>query len=324
MRYLLFLSLLIVSQTLFANQWHTLNQQIQFITPNPDARYLATNQALVHGDNCSVLIDAHGDFVALEALAKQLKQTLKQPLCYLINTSSDTEQVLGMALLKYYFPNAKWFAPNYVSENFASYQDALSDKIQAFTASQTLSQQRLKNNNNAWQSKLQLARKRINTWQAVKLTAPMVNKPLTQNLSLGSHTLELKQVKAATNGDLLVLSKQHQGLFGGYTVNPIPYVSQGHFHLWHAQLNLLEQSNIKWLMPAQGKPYKRTALIKPMAFLELANASQVSEPPLSLSKMYADNTFTQTRLAMLFKLAQRNFSEQRGLKPIKQSAKTLL
>lgn len=304
-----FFALLISFITAFsasATQWLKLDDKTYLIAPHSSARYLTSNQAILLGKQCAAIIDAHGDFTALESFLEQVSKRISQPICHLISTSSDTEQILGMMLLAHALPNARWHAPNYVFNNFAHYENALAEKLSRFEQSLQLSQARFASaQNEELQQRLDTAKQRIEKWQVAKLARPSTLLNERANFDLGEHLITISTHHGATGADLAVFSHANSGLFAGLTVNPIPYVQNTDLAPW---LSLLEQfssaKNIAWFLPAQGKPYKNAALLKPMRFLKSVMESDTKTLPAELNKLYKNDEITQTRLRLMFELAK--------------------
>ncbi|HAG38661.1 MAG TPA: MBL fold metallo-hydrolase, partial [Pseudoalteromonas sp.] len=62
--------------------WQQINENVQFLKQQDKLRFYDSNQVLIEGEQCALMVDASGNFAAVEALAKLLKKHLKTPLCY--------------------------------------------------------------------------------------------------------------------------------------------------------------------------------------------------------------------------------------------------
>ena len=304
----LFFALLYIffSFSVSATQWLKFDEKTFLVAPQPDARYLTSNQAVLAGQQCAAIVDAHGDFSALENFASEVKKRITQPICHLISTSSDEEQILGMILLSNEFPDAIWHAPNYVINNFADYKNAFNDKLERFESSLTLSKSRFElQNNETLRQRLKTAHKRLINWRSIQILTPakLVNTP--KNIELGEHKLIINTFQGATQSDLSIFSHYNSGLFAGLTVNPIPYVQHHDLKQWLevlTQFTLLERAT--WLLPSHGKPYKNKALRKPIIFLESVLNMGTKNLPDNLIKLHKQDEVTQTRLRLMYELAK--------------------
>lgn len=306
MRFLISLVIFCLHSTVMAKQWHKVDPNTFIIAPAKKASQYQANQAILVGKTCAAVINSHGDFSILEHSINQIKQRINLPVCYLISTSSNTSEVLGMAILQRAFPSAKWIAPQYVQDNFNDYQAAYQDKIATYSKSYQVSTQHhaQAKHNSDWKNKLHIAQQRILDWQSISLKKPV---SLTKQLSLGAHTLYIEEHKAATQGDLFVYSNINKALFAGLSVEPIPHVTHTNIEQWQQILRKLHQDmKISWLLPSHGRPYQREALKKPIAFLEAVkeyNPILPASPPKLLTTLYSNNQQQQTLLTQLFQLA---------------------
>lgn len=306
MRFSFALFFIFASFSATATQWLKFDEKTFLIAPPTSARYLTSNQAILIGQTCAAIIDAHGDFSALERFVSEVKRQIPKPICHLFSTSSDVEQNLGMMFLSNEFPNATWHAPNYVSKHFYEYQNALEEKLSRFKQSLQLSQSRLEIHSNAqMQQRLNKAKARIEKWQSAAFSSPTLLNAAQVTLDLGEHSLVVEKIKGATQGDLSILSHHNLGLFSGLTANPIPYVQNSDLVAWLATIKKLHLAEkVTWLLPAQGKPYKLKALQKPISFLEAAINSDSMAMPKALLAMYKKDEITQTRLRLMYELAK--------------------
>ncbi|TMN89104.1 hypothetical protein CWB72_11620 [Pseudoalteromonas phenolica] len=306
MRFFFALLFIFISISASATQWLKFDDKTFLIAPPSDARYLTSNQAILVGQRCAAIIDAHGDFSALENFASEVKKRIPQPICHLFSTSSDEEQILGMMLLANEFPGATWHAPRHVSQHFNEYQSALKDKLSRFEKSLQLSQSRVEIQSNAQlQQRLNKAKARIDKWLSTSFSSPTLLKAAQVTLDLGKHSIVVEEIEGATQGNLSILSHHNLGLFAGLTTNPIPYVQESDLEAWFTTVKKLRHAEkVTWLLPAQGKPYKLKALEKPISFLEAAINSDSMAMPEALLAMYKTDELTQTRLRLMYELAK--------------------
>lgn len=60
-----------------AIEWQPLSANIQFLKQPERLRFYDSNQVLIEGSECALLVDASGNFAAVEQLVTELKQRLK-------------------------------------------------------------------------------------------------------------------------------------------------------------------------------------------------------------------------------------------------------
>ena len=134
----------VATQANAAVSWETINPNIQFLKQENKLRFYDSNQVLIEGDECALLVDASGNFAAVEQLANDLKKRLKTPLCYLVATHYHDDHLLGMAVMQHFYPDAKLIVHQQVDKNFSVYQKAFNDQLDSYEKSIELSYQRLK------------------------------------------------------------------------------------------------------------------------------------------------------------------------------------
>jgi len=307
MRYSLFLlAILFTPFAALATHWLKLDEKTYIIAPTKDARYLTSNQAILLGKDCAIIIDAHGDFTALDDFISDVKKRISQPVCHLVSTSSDTEQILGMMILAKAFPKAQWHAPSHVVNDLPVYRSAFLEKITRFKQSLQLSQEKLAGEQNAdIHQRLSIAQDRINAWQHTTYSTPVPLKDGKMSIELGEHKLDLEQFIGATQADITVFSYYNAGLFSGLSVNSIPYVQDTDLVSWLSSLQKFTQtSEITWLLPAHGKPFKKAQLNKPIHFLNSVLTHEGKAVPKWLEEVYQKDQHTQTRLRLMYELAK--------------------
>ncbi|MCG7535660.1 hypothetical protein [Pseudoalteromonas sp. OOF1S-7] len=313
-----FMLLLALTPPATATSWHIVSPQITLIAPEPKARNILPNMALIQGNACSALIDSHGDFVALEQLINQLKARLKTPLCHLIATSSSAHQLTGLALLKQAFPDASVHLPTAPQLNEHTMRAALDSQLSNFAKSIELSEQRLSQlttqQQGPWQTRIALAKQRLARWQTLQSIALRQQAALPAQLELGGLTLQLTQFHGQSGYDLSVFSVQHGALFAGHSVNLLPYVRHT---TWQSSLQLIQNTpELDWVMPAFGKPYKAAQLHLPVAFMTLAHqqlANGNTHMPHSITALYQSQPYTQGQLNQHFDQAIKVLRHKKAL-----------
>ncbi|NOU52724.1 hypothetical protein HG263_19645 [Pseudoalteromonas sp. JBTF-M23] len=314
MRFIFAAIISLLCSVTYANQWHSIDASTWLVSPSKSARYIQENQAIIVGKHCAAIINAHGDFVALENMINTAKQKLQIPVCYLVSTSADTQQVIGMAMLQRAFPSAKWYVGQAVFDNFSLYQQALEDKLALHRKSLTLSTKRLSqvDDKQQIQKHIDIAKQRLDDWQNLGLSTPQILPKQTQTaLELGAQSVILSAVEAFSSADIFVFNPANGALIGGNSVDPLPEVRHEHISHWLEHLNTLKtDSKVSWLLPAHGKPYKKQALELPITFFEALNKGlSTKEVKQRLSSKYGEyDAQTKRRLIHYYQLAQRRIA----------------
>ncbi|ESP95186.1 hypothetical protein [Pseudoalteromonas luteoviolacea] len=305
----LFFLLLLPIQSLAAT-WHPIDDHTTLIQPAKQASYLLPNQALIQGDKCAALVDSHGDFVAIELLIAQIRSKLTVPLCYVLATNLDLKQLSGVMLLQGAFPETVIYTASYGHENTqlnSALEQEIAHKLQGFEQSLQLSEKRIasapKSAQLDWHAKLQQAKQRLARWRALK--APkitQIDKPL--HLELGNFILHAKPLHGYKGHGLYIQTPSNGALYGGHTVNPLPYVAQSNTQAWHNTLRSIEQSEaFNWVLPSFGKPYKKSQLHLPIAFFELLNSAHTPQKLSELRQVYLKHNISSVQFNAYFEQA---------------------
>ncbi|MCF6438989.1 hypothetical protein L1077_06070 [Pseudoalteromonas luteoviolacea] len=303
----------LLSPLTYAANWHTVDQYTTIIEPVKEARYLLPNQALIRGQKCAALIDSHGDFVALELLIAQIRSNLTTPLCYIVVTNLDPKQLSGLVLLKSAFPESTIYTVKDTSSSTrplsAIIKDEVEQKLLGFKQSVLLSEQRIakapESEQLMWIAKLQQAKQRISRWQSMPI--PHIEQiTKVTSIELGNYPLLLSPIQGFKGTALHVYSQSNQALFGGHTVNLLPYVAQTNSSRWQHTLYTLEKnSQVKWILPGFGKPYKRAQLHLPLRFLSLLNAPDTQLQIAKLRQDYLQNGISAEQFDAYFEQAEK-------------------
>lgn len=269
----LFLTLSVYSQTSFAAvTWQQVNDNIHFLKQQDKLRFYDSNQVLIEGEKCALMVDASGNFAAVEALAAQLKKHLKTPLCYLVATHFHDDHLLGMAVLQHAFPKAQLIVHKQVADDFAIYQKAYQDKLAGYEKSIELSYQRLATlpaqEQTQWREKLSLAKQRFLRWKTLSLNKPLTAISQQKTIDLGNFNVQINPEQAHTNGDLTLTTNNGSLLIGGDIVDWLPYPGHGELQNWQALLErYINQSNLRTILPGHGGKLKKEQLKQPLLFL---------------------------------------------------------
>lgn len=273
-----------------AIEWQALSTNIHFLKQPKKRRFYDSNQVLIQGNKCSLLVDASGNFAAVEQLVTQLKQRLKTPLCYLVATHFHDDHLLGMAVMQYYYPDAKLITHQQVTSDFSQYQQALTNKLEGFEKSIELSYQRLATLPDAeqaqWREKLTLAKKRLFRWQNYRLTPPKISISEPKTLDLGGYKLTINPHQAHTNGDLTLLSDNGKILIGGDIVDWLPYPGHGELTQWQELLKYyIKNKTLSLFIPGHGDLVDKVKLKQSLTFLETITKQAKNNPEASIEQL---------------------------------------
>ncbi|MDO6636304.1 MBL fold metallo-hydrolase [Pseudoalteromonas carrageenovora] len=270
---LLSFTLLSLAQSAYAAvTWNTINPHIQFLKQQDDLRFYDSNQVLIEGDKCALLVDTSANFAAVEQLAEDLKKRLKTPLCYLVATHYHDDHLLGMAVMQSFFPDAKLIVHQQVNTNFNQYQKAYTDKLDTYEKSIELSYQRLasvaKEEQDQWRSKLELAKSRLFRWQEYQLNEPQITINAPKKINLGGFEIMINPHQAHTNGDLTISTNNATVLIGGDIVDWLPYPGHGELEKWQILLEqYINDENLSVIIPGHGGVLTKEQLKQPLSFL---------------------------------------------------------
>ncbi|MBQ4838348.1 hypothetical protein [Pseudoalteromonas luteoviolacea] len=305
----LFFLLLLPIQSLAAT-WHQIDKHTTLIEPAKQASFLLPNQALIQGEKCAALVDSHGDFVAIELLVAQIRSKLTVPLCYVLATNLDLKQLSGVMLLQGAFPEAVIYTAKYTHENTqlnSALKQEIAQKLQGFEQSLKLSEKRITSAPESaqldWHAKLQQAKQRLVRWRTLKSPKiTEIDKPL--HLELGNFALHAKPLHGYKGRGLYIQAPKNGALYGGHTVNPLPYVAQSNTLAWYNTLRSIGQSDsFNWILPSFGKPYKKSQLHLPIAFLELLNSAHTPQQLNELRQVYLKHNVSSEQFDAYFKQA---------------------
>lgn len=283
-----------------AISWQTINNNIQFLKQQDDLRFYDSNQVLIEGDECALLVDTSGNFAGVEQLVVELKKRLKTPLCYLVATHYHDDHLLGMAVIQHFYPNAKLITHQQVSADFKTYQKAYTDKLDSYEKSIELSYQRLasipKEEQTAWREKLELAKTRLFRWREYKLNPPDIALVVSKSVDLGSFELNITPHMAHTNGDLTVTTNNESILIGGDIVDWLPYTGHGQLESWQTLLKqYIGNEKLSLIIPGHGGILNKQQLKQPLAFLNALTEHVKSNQNLTIESLI--ETFPQKVLA---------------------------
>ncbi|WP_372762923.1 MBL fold metallo-hydrolase [Pseudoalteromonas sp.] len=273
-----------------AMTWQTINPNIQFLKQPDTLRFYDSNQVLIQGNKCALLVDASGNFAAVEQLVRELKQRLTTPLCYLVATHFHDDHLLGMAVLQHFYPNAQLITHQQVNTDFALYQQALATKFDGFEKSIELSYQRLAtlpdDEQAQWRIKLERAKQRLFRWQKYSLNSPDISISNSKTLNLGDFAVTLNAQQAHTNGDLTVTTNNGRILIAGDIADWLPYPGHGELNNWQAVLKrYINDTKLQQIIPGHGKLLTKTQLQQPLLFLTTITEHVNNHPQQSIEQL---------------------------------------
>lgn len=290
-KYLLVILLFTVNSYAHANvSWQSITPNVIFLKQPNALRFYDANQVLVQGSKCALLVDASGNFAAVEQLANDLKKHLKTPLCYLVATHFHDDHLLGMAVLQHFFPHAKLIVHQQVANDFARYQYALNNKLQGYEKSIELSYQRVmtlsKEEQLLWQERLTRAKQRLLRWQTYELNPPAIAIKTATKLELGSYKVTLTAHQAHTHADLALIVDNGQTLIGGDIIDWLPYPGHGQFPHWQILLkSYINNPALTRFIPGHGNILNKADLQQPLAFLTAITEHVKNNPELALEQL---------------------------------------
>ena len=287
---LLVFSVLFPITSFAATQWQTISPHVEFLEQPSELRFYDSNQVLIKGQQCALMVDASGNFAAVESLIKQLKSTLKVPLCYLVASHYHDDHLLGMAILQHYYPDAQLVVHKQVATEFSSLQQAYTNKLDSYEKSIELSFQRLAEQPIAeqqnWRDKLNVAKQRLLRWRQYPLQKPAfsVSEPLT--LELGNYPVMVSPHQAHSYGDLTLSVEDNGILIGADIVDWLPYPGHGNFANWITTLTQFSaDQRIHTILPGHGSMLKRDDLHQPLRFLKAIQKHVINHPEQNLIQL---------------------------------------
>lgn len=323
---LLSFSLVAPCSAVAATQWQTISPNVQFLEQQRALRFYDSNQVLIEGDKCALMFDASGDFAAVEATVKQLKSTLKTPLCYLVASHFHDDHLLGMAILQHHFPDAQLIVHQQLATEFSQLQQTYTNKLDSYEKSIELSLQRLAQQPEAqqqhWQNKLNLAKQRLLRWRQYQLQPPQTYVVDSLTIELGNYPVTINAHQAHTNGDLTLSAENHRILVGADVVDWLPYPGHGNFNNWLQILTQLHSDQrIKIILPGHGSVLKRDDLQQPLNFLHAIQQHVTNYPEQDLVQLQQSFNQQFAKDYQVDEIARKAYPLflEAGLKRVKQS-----
>src|SRR5579863_3186687 len=110
-----------------------------FISNNTTHTWQDGNTTVVIGDRCVAVVNAPANYLAKLHLA-EIKKITSKPVCYVINTHSHRDHVLGNYVYKDAFPNALIFQQEYTARISDRVNPAAVDALKGKSAADQLKQ----------------------------------------------------------------------------------------------------------------------------------------------------------------------------------------
>ncbi|WP_105264826.1 MBL fold metallo-hydrolase [Pseudoalteromonas sp. T1lg76] len=302
--------------------WQTLSDHVEFIEQPAKLRFYDSNQTLIQGEQCALLVDAPGEFTQTEAFIGELKKQLRVPLCYVLASHAHDDHLLGLALVQKHFPDAQLIVHHSLGENFHLAHEQLNERLDGFVKSIALSTQRMEKlpeqEQQAWRDKIARAQTRFKQWQSLRFSTP--DKVISQatELDLGKLNVELLPFAAHTQGDIAVLVKADKLLIGADMVDTLPYPGEANYQAWLMALDELSQLPVTQVLPGHGGVLVTSDLTKPKVWLEAIVAHVKANPSTDVATLV--ETFPKHFRPQDDELAQRAYAMflEAGIKRAKQ------
>ncbi|WP_105253741.1 MBL fold metallo-hydrolase [Pseudoalteromonas sp. T1lg75] len=306
--------------------WQTVSEHVDFIEQPAKLRFYDSNQALIQGDRCALLVDAPGEFTQTQVFIAQLRKQLRVPLCYVLASHAHDDHLLGLALVQKHFPDAQLIVHQSLGDNFHLAHEQLNERLDGFVKSIALSTQRMEKlpeqEQQVWRGKIARAQARFKQWQSLAFSTP--DKVISQatELDLGKLNVELLPFAAHTQGDIAVLVRDDKLLIGADMVDMLPYPGEGNYQAWLQALDELSQLPVTQVLPGHGSVLVTSDLTTPKAWLEAIVAHVKANPSTDVATLV--ETFPKRYQPQDDELAQRAYVMflEAGIKRAKQAATT--
>ncbi|WP_462157239.1 MBL fold metallo-hydrolase [Pseudoalteromonas sp. GB56] len=282
-------ALAIANQAHAQQTWHRASPHVDFVQQSEKLRFYDSNQALVQGEKCALLVDAPGEFAQTEAFITQLKGKLTVPLCYLVASHAHDDHLLGLAMVQQQFPEAQLVVHELLGTSFHRAHEQLNKRLDGFAKSIALSEQRMdklpEQEQAPWQEKINRAQIRLTQWQSLKFADPklVISKP--KLLDLGGLPVQIMPFAAHTEGDLVVLVEDDKVLVGADIVDTLPYPGEGDFDVWLNTLTGFSALPVNFVLPGHGEMMQSSELQAPAKWLKAIQAHVQANPSMDLAAL---------------------------------------
>ncbi|MEO2281694.1 MBL fold metallo-hydrolase [Pseudoalteromonas pernae] len=282
-------TLVIANYAQAQQSWHSVSSHVDFVQQSEKLRFYDSNQALIQGEKCALLVDAPGEFSQTEAFVTQLKAKLTVPLCYLVASHAHDDHLLGLAMVQQQFPDAQLVVHEHLGASFHRAHEQLNQRLDGFAKSIALSEQRMDKlpepEQAPWQEKINRAQIRLKQWQSLKFTSPQLVVAQPQTLDLGNLSAQVMPFSAHTDGDLAVLVVQDKVLVGADIVDTLPYPGEGNFNVWIKTLADFAALPVESVLPGHGELLQRDDLHIPEKWLKAIYTHVQANPSMDLAAL---------------------------------------
>ncbi|MFY8273596.1 MBL fold metallo-hydrolase [Pseudoalteromonas sp. SSDWG2] len=288
--YLIAIALAAVTTAAGAQQtWQSVSEHVTFVQQSEKLRFYDSNQALIQGQQCALLVDAPGEFAQTQAFIDVLKDKLTAPLCYLLVSHAHDDHLLGLAMVQQHFPDAQLIVHTHLGEAFHRAHQQLNERLDGFAKSIALSEQRMaqlpEDEQGQWQEKITRAKARLANWQDLSFKEPKHIVGSTESFDLGGVAVQVQPLSAHTEGDLVVLVETDKVLVGADIVDMLPYPGEGNFASWISALQTFSALPLEAILPGHGALMNKTQLAQPSQWLKAIQTHVQENPDSDLASL---------------------------------------
>ena len=244
-----------------------------FISNNTTHTWEDGNTTVILGDSCVAVVDAPANYLTKLHLA-EIRRITKKPICYIINTHSHRDHVLGNYVYKDAFPNALIVQQDYAAQISDRVNPAAVEALKGQSAADQLKRLREAAAGIGSDGKpltgYDLERAKRTYAEAVPVfenapEARYVPADITyadsMTIRLGGTELKLQHMVGHTFGDTVVwLPKEKILITGDLVIAPVPYGGGSkHYDGWAESLDKLISFDAKAIVPGHGEvEYSKT------------------------------------------------------------------
>jgi glyoxylase-like metal-dependent hydrolase (beta-lactamase superfamily II) len=239
-----------------------------FISNNTTHTWQDGNTTVVVGDRCVAVVDAPANYLAKLHLA-EIKKITSKPVCYVINTHSHRDHVLGNYVYKDAFPNALIFQQEYTARISDRVNPAAVDALKGKSAADQLKQLQEvastgvgPDGNPLTGYDLERAKRTyaeevpvLESAAEARYVSADITFADSMTIKIGGTELQLQHMVGHTFGDTVVwLSKEKILITGDLVIAPVPYGGGSkHYDEWADSLDRLIAFDAKAIVPGHGE-----------------------------------------------------------------------
>ena len=230
-----------------------------------DGRFDDANVTILIGEQSVMLVDAPTSVEFLDAVIAEVKKRTELPVRYIVNTHWHADHTQGNGHLRKAFPQATTIGHDSLrasiperaqkshDERVANYTNMIPKAKENLAKGLGLSGQELSEEQQANQKQ---AIANAEQWLAdngsFKFEVPIASYSSRLDIDLGGMMVELRHVKAHTEGDTVVWIPQHKVLISGDMLDDLPYVGHGYPQSWSHALGDLATLGAAKTIPGHG------------------------------------------------------------------------